>query len=226
MEKIIGLRNYRGYKLVKASADIDDMLRLNISISMEPTNSTNYIEKIFNKFNKIVWDVKVERLFPNSLELEGDNLRTYLKTSLENHFREVLEEKDLPFQDINLEDVDLSKYQSSSLKVIEQLTFFNNMPVPVKTKSFIQEYVDKIEEIELTKSQLRGIYAQFAEPIEEIQEYVMYIGPNDKYRGIVGKIVELRDDIAPNLVEFSNFKKDGSSAKFWSKEENLVRFFI
>ena len=55
MEKIIGLRNYRGYKLVKASADIDDMLRLNISISMEPTNSTNYIEKIFNKFNTRVY---------------------------------------------------------------------------------------------------------------------------------------------------------------------------
>lgn len=226
MEKIIAVRNYKGYKLIKASANIENALNMKLSITTERNSEYSFIDKVIEKLNMVIWDVKVERIFPDAINLEGNDLKDYIKEKLENHLREALEDRDLPFQEIELSDVDISKFNSTSTKVIHQLSFFNHMRIPEKTKAFVQEYVDKIEAIELTKAQLKGIYTQFAEPIEEVKEYVMYIGPNSKFKGAIGKIVGARDDEAPHLVEFPKVKDNGGSAKFWSKEENLIRFYI
>lgn len=227
MEKLISLRNNRGYTLVKMKAEMEDMLNLNFYASTSGTvNSLNAATNFIRKFNLIVWDVKVNRVFPEIDNFEGEDKIEYIRDSIEECFRNETENLDIPYQEINSIDYMFRFYKTDQKLKLKQLDCFNGMPIPEKTKSFVQDYLNTVESIELTKNQLKSIYTQYAEPIREFEEYVIYIGDNEKYKGLVGKIIQHRDDVAPNLVEFINAKGEGTVVKYWSKESNLVRFLV
>lgn len=225
MEKIVAYRNYKGISLVKVATELEDKLKMKILASGDGIVDTTL--DAFFKFNLVAWEAKVSRVFPEINNVSEENKHSYLKESLERHFGEIIKsEKDIEYREVDIDSVDISKYEGESAKVIEQLSFFNEMPVPAKTIDFIQGYVNKIQDVELNKSMLRKIYTKYSEPISELEEYVMYIGNNIDRMGCIGKIIDTRDDIAPYKVELFVRNSKGSLVKCWFKEKNLVRFYI
>lgn len=225
MEKIVAIKTNRGLKVGKLSAEINNALDMKIFVSRdEQVDSDIFISNFINKFNQIIWDVKLDRVFPNIDDYEGEEKREYIKDAIEDCFKKEIDNIDLPYDEIytvqNLE----RQFRSEDFIKLKQLEFFNQMPIPEKTKDFINGYLETVEEAEITNSQLKTIYTQFSEPVKEVQELVIYIGENSKYKGCVGTIIDHREDVAPNLIQFSNV--NGKTIKYWSKEENLIRFYI
>lgn len=225
MEKIIAAKTSRGVKIAKLSTDIQDSLNMRLFISQDEAPDSNVaIYEFSKKFNQIIWDVKLERVFPNIDNYEGEEKKQYIRESLEKCFNQEIENIDLPFTEVYGVDNLKRHFRNEAFIKLQQVEAFNGMPIPDKTKEFIGGYVETIDEVNFTESQLKSIYTQFAEPVKEVEEYVMYIGENDKYKGCVGRIVDVREDKAPHLVEFRNVQ--GKTCRYWSKEENIVRFYI
>lgn len=225
MEKIVAAKTSRGIKLAKLSTEIDGYLNMRLFITNDNViDSNGIIYGFVRKFNQIIWDVKHQRVFPDIDNYEGEEKKEYIRECMEKCFKDEIDNVDLPYNEIygvnNLE----RQFKSEDFIKLKQVEFFNAMPIPEKTKDFLNNYIDTIEEIEFSDSQLKNIYTQFSEPVKEVDEYVIYIGENSKYKGCVGKIIDNRDDVAPNLIEFNNI--NGKTIKYWSKEDNLVRFYI
>lgn len=225
MEKIVAVKTNRGIKIAKLVAEITDSLRMKLLISKdESVNSDIAVYEFTKKFNQIIWEVKLERVFPEIDSYEGYERTQYIQECMESCFQKEIDELELPFDEVygvsNLQ----RHFRSEDFIKLKQAECFDRMPIPEKTKSFISEYIKTIEEVSFTKSQLKNIYSKFAEPVKEAEELVIYIGENTKYRGCVGKVIDYRDDVAPNLIEFNNI--NGKTIKYWSKEENIVRFYV
>lgn len=225
MEKIVAAKTTRGLKLAKLSTNIDNSLNMQIFITGdEAINSTSTIYNFAKKFNQIIWEVKNERIFPRIDELEGEDKKEYIREAIENCFINEINEIDLPYSEVYGVDNLQRIFRSEDFIKLKQIEFFNGMPIPDKTKEFIGSYIETVENVEFTESQLKNIYTQFAEPVKEVEEFVIYIGENSKYKGCVGKIIDHREDVAPNLIQFDNI--NGKTFKYWSKEDNIVRFYI
>lgn len=227
MEKIVAFKNNRGIQLGKISTDTesDNFLRMRMFVSGGGTvNSYNAILNFANKFNQIVWDVKKERVFPRIDELEGEDREDYIREAIENCFINEINEIDLPYLEVYGVDNLQRNFRSEDFTKLRQIECFDRMPIPDKTKEFLNSYIETVESVQFTESQLKNIYTQFSEPVQEVEEYVIYVGENSKYKGCVGKIIDNREDVAPNLIQFDNI--NGKTFKYWSKEDNLVRFYI
>lgn len=228
VNKIIAYKNNR---VVKISAQLTDKLNFNLLESYKRNflSSEDIAYKVFKHFNEIPWNsksVRILNLNNPTQELQNDETKETMKKSLYSYLKDVEEDEyDLGFtnQDFYYLERD---YDCSQIDLIEQLGFFNNMPIPTKTIGFIEEYINQIEDISLSRQQLRKLYIENTAPMEEVQEYVMYIGPNEKFKGFVGRIVNHRDDTAPHLVEFYAKKSNGNNYKFWSMEQNLIKFYF
>lgn len=225
MERIVAAKTNRGLKLAKLSTNIDNSLNMQLFITREETiNSTETIYNFAKKFNQIIWEVKNERIFPKIDEFQGEDRKNYIREAIENCFINEINEIDLPYSEVYGVDNLQRNFRSEDFIKLKQIEFFNGMPIPDKTKEFISSYIETVEGVEFTESQLKNIYTQFAEPIKEVEEFVIYIGENSKYKGCVGKIIDHREDVAPNLIQFDNI--NGKTFKYWSKEDNIVRFYI
>lgn len=225
MERIVAAKTNRGLKLAKLSTNIDNYLNMQIFITGdEAINSTSTIYNFAKKFNQIIWEVKNERIFPRIDELEGEDKKEYIREAIENCFINEINEIDLPYSEVYGVDNLQRIFRSEDFIKLKQIEFFNGMPIPDKTKEFIGNYIETVENVEFTETQLKNIYTQFAEPVKEVEEFVIYIGENSKYKGCVGKIIDHREDVAPNLIQFDNI--NGKTFKYWSKEDNIVRFYI
>lgn len=222
---------YKGNRIIKFSAQLTDKLNFNLLESHRKNFllGEDLAYKIFNHFNAIPWNsksIRILKLNDPEQELQDDKTKNTMKKAIEKYLSEIEEdEHDLDFTSQEYYYLERD-YNCSQKDLIEQLGFFNDMPIPTKTISFLEGYVQQVEDIELSKQQLRKLYIENTAPMEEVKEYVMYIGPNDKFKGFVGEVIQHRDDIAPNLVKFYTLNEKGRNYKFWSKEENLVRFLF
>lgn len=227
-EKILA---YKNNKIVKISAQLTDKLNFNLLESYKRNflDSEDMAYKVFMFFNEIPWSRKsvgILNLSDSAQELIYDDTKKIIKKGLCKYLSDIeKDEYDLGFTSQEFSYLE-SAYNCTQMDLIEQLSFFNNMPIPTKTIDFIGGYVNQIEEISLSRQQLRKLYIEHTAPMEEAKEYVMYIGPNEKFKGFVGKIVQQREDEAPYLVEFYAEKANGKNYKFWSKNENLIKFYF
>lgn len=234
MEKIINVKSSKTIEILKTNIEIKDCLH------MDFFKSTNNLEggvlSCLQQFNSVIWDVKCNLIFPeiNNIEDEEEK-RKYLESSIEEHFSKLLSTRDIEYVQVNIDDIDTEKIDNESVEIAEQLSYFNYMPIPEKTKSFLQGYVDMFEEAEAPSIEdinLRKAYTVYAEPIREVEEYVMYIGQNPKYKGFVGKITGYREDTgreedkAPNRITFIENSNGQRLANFWAKDSNIIKFYI
>ena len=228
VNKIIAYKNNR---VVKISAQLTDKLNFNLLESYKRNflSSDDIAYKIFKHFNEISWSsksVRILNLNNPTQELQNDETKKIMKKSLYNYINE-LEENEYDLGFTNQEFYYLERdYECSQIDLIEQLGFFNNMPIPTRTIDFIEGYINQIEEISFSRQQLRKLYIENTAPMEEVQEYVMYVGPNANFKGFIGKIVQHRVDSPAHLVEFYAAKPNGKNYKFWSMEQNLIRFYF
>lgn len=234
MEKIINVKKSKNIEILKTNVEIRDCL------CMDFFKSTNKLEgdalSFLQQFNSVIWDVKCNLIFPEINNIEDiEERRKYLENSMEEHFSKLLSTRDIEYVQVRLEDIDTEKINNESIEIAEQLSCFNYMPIPEKTKSFLQEYVDMMEKAEAPSIEdvnLRSCYTFYSEPVREVEEYVMYIGENPKYKGFVGKITGYREDEgrdedkAPNRITFIENSNGERLPNFWAKDNNIIKFYI
>lgn len=232
MEKIINIKSTKQIEILKAKVKLQDCLCMDFEKS---TNSLDgNVLSYLKQFNSVIWDVKCNLIFPNINNIEdAEERRKYIEDSMEQHFSKLLAERDIKYTPVDIDYINLDEMDNKSCDIAEQLSCFNHMPIPAKTKSFLQEYVNLMEEAEapsIKDINIRKAYIQYSEPVREVEEYVMYIGDNTKYRGLVGVITGYREDNstdkAPNKITFIENSEGVRVANYWAKDDNIITFCI
>lgn len=232
MEKIIDIKKSKNIEILKTNLEIRDCLY------MDFFKSTNKLDgdvlSFLQQFNSVIWEVKCNLIFPEIDNIENEEeKRKYIEDCLEKHFSKLLSTRDIEYVQVNMDSIDTEKINNESIEIAEQLSCFNCMPIPEKTKSFLQDYVNMMEDAEspnIEDINLRNAYIYYAEPIREVEEYVMYTGENVKYKGMIGKITGYREDKgtdkAPNRITFIENSNGEKLPNYWAKDSNIIKFCI
>lgn len=227
MEKILSIKTNGRVEIIKANVNLDDCLHLDV---LENTARLDGETSDFlSQFNSVLWDVKCNIIFPELNNIEENNKQAYIKECLENHFSKLLSERDIKFRDLNFNYINLNNHESEALDIACQLNCFSDMPIPEKTKGFLEPYIEMLyasKGADMEKINKRNIYSYYSEPIRALEEYVIYIGDNLKYKGLIGVIIDTREDAAPNKVSFYPNSEGEKQNNLWTKENNIIRFYI
>lgn len=176
----------------------------------------NKIEDFIKDFNQIEWTTKFEDII-NLTEIEEDEIRQKIK----EYALEKTDLKQFTFDDFQFEDEHYNNvrlYTGKSIDIIDNIRFFPNNILPIEVIEMIKTFNDNIEYLDVENNPIESF-------VSGLNDYVIYMGPNEKYRGCIGKVVNERDNVASLLVEFPNkFRESGRIARFWSKPANLVTF--
>ena len=176
----------------------------------------NQIEEFISNFNALIWEEKASKVSTIDVGEDEDITRNKIKDY-------IVRETDLSqysIDDFVYKEEDLSNirsYDGDSINIIDNLKYFVNLILPKEVIDMLTDANDNIKYLDAS--------IPLSDFISGISEYVVYMGPNPKYRGCIGKIVKTRDDVASLLVEFPNkFRESGRIARFWSKPINVLSF--
>ena len=175
------------------------------------------INQIIDSFNIVSWEDKSRDL----LNLEDGEIEESIREKIKQYILEKADLSQYSFEDFVFSNEDMNNirnYEGESIDVIDNLKYFVGKILPIEVIEMIKVFEAGIKEINLEGKPLNSF-------VSGVKEYVVYMGPNEKYRGCIGKVVRQRDnDTATELVEFPNkFRESGRIARFWSKPENLVK---
>lgn len=175
------------------------------------------IENFINSFNAKLWEDKFNEILDEDITDENIVRNKVCEYVLKHTDLSKYTLDDFIFEEENIDNI--RKYNGPSIDVVDNMKYFLNVKLPTQVIDMLKEFSSNIEYIEKDGVSLESF-------LSGISEYVLYMGPNEKYRGCIGKIVDTREDPAPLLVEFPNkFRDSGRIARFWSKPSNLVKFF-
>lgn len=227
MEKLLTVKTGKEVDILKVEAELNECLSLKFYKNLGKLDGD--VSDLLSQFNSVAWEVKCNLIFPELNTIDDLNKNNYVKECLEVHFGKLLAQRDIKYLNVELENINVYRYDSEALDIAQQLSCFSEMPIPEKTKAFLQPYIEKLEASEgadMEKVNKRSIYSYYAEPIRPLEEYVMYIGDNPKYKGFVGIIIDHREDSAPNKISFLPDCNGYTLKNYWSKDSNLVKFYI
>lgn len=175
----------------------------------------NKINNFVCKFNSMLWQDKAVEILGTDCDGEEENIRDRVKSHVTN--KTDLSSCTLDDFEFTPESNDnIRQYNGDSIDVIDNIKYFAERILPKEAIDMIKTFEENIREIDIEKVPLNSL-------ISGISEYVIYMGPKEKYRGCIGKIVRQRDDVASELIEFPNkYRESGKIARFWSKPENIV----
>lgn len=176
----------------------------------------NKINNFVCKFNSMLWQDKAVEILETDCDGEEEE---YIRDKVKAH---VINKTDL--SSYTLDDFEFTpesndnirQYNGDSIDIIDNIQYFVERILPKEAIDMIKTFEQNIKEIDIEEVPLNTL-------ISGISEYVLYMGPNEKYRGCIGKIVKQRDDVASELIEFPNkYRESGKIARFWSKPGNIV----
>lgn len=109
----------------------------------------------------------------------------------------------------------LDKYEGTSLPLLKWISSFSNEILHHSIMCFVPDFVKKIESIEDAQLNFKDY---------SLDDYVLYMGANEKYRGCIGTIERRRDsEDSPTLVEFPGKNKSTkATGRFWCNDDNLL----
>ena len=205
----------------------NEILKINIEVETNHIKlnvETGVLMKVvdfINSFNTTALSEKNSEILVD----EANNQEISEETIREKFKQFVLDKNDVSqysYNDFIFSDESFEKirtYKGKSIDIVDNLRFFNRKILNRQTMEMVSSFIDTIEEIKIEQNTINDI-------VKGIREYVIYMGPNEKYRGCIGKVVRYReDDNATHLIEFPNkFRDSGRIARFWSKPENIVFF--
>lgn len=172
------------------------------------------IEEFINKFNSMLWEDKSSEILEEEITDEDvirNKVKEYVKKKTDLNL--------FTFDDFVFEEETFNNirgYNGDFIDVVDNMQYFTNKILPVQVLDMIKGFSENIEPISVEDVSLDSF-------LTGISDYVLYMGPNPKYRGCIGKVVKTREDAASQLVEFPNkFRESGNIARFWSKPVNIV----
>lgn len=176
----------------------------------------NKIEEFIKVFNVVSWEDKVKDILDNE-DTDENVVRNKIKEFIEKETDlNLFSFDDFVFEDENFNNI--RNYKGNSIDVVDNIRYFTNKVLPTQVIDMISDFAENIEGISIKDAPLNSF-------LTGISEFVLYMGPNEKYRGCVGRIVRTRDKASSLLVEFPNkFRESGNIARFWSKPENIISF--
>lgn len=195
---------------------------LDFKLEIETNHIKMYIKKgellkiteFINKFNSILWEDKFIDILSEEFTEEDvirDNVKEYIKKNTDLNLFTI---DDFVFEEESTDQI--RSYEGSSIDIVDNMKHFTNSILPAEVIDMIKDFSDNIDTICIKDVPLESF-------LNGISDFVLYMGPNPKYRGCIGKIVKTREDAASQLVEFPNkFRESGNIARFWSKPENIV----
>lgn len=215
INKIVGFNNEN---LLKVSLEIQtNHIKLKL-YKLKPQS----IEDFVLDFNNINWNQKYNKILRID-EFSEDSIFEITEEEIRELTVEYLEEKinNLNKRENWVEYPELSsnldKYKGTSLPLLKWISSFSNEILHHSIMCFVPDFVKKIESIEDTQLKLKDY---------SLDEYVLYMGANEKYRGCIGTIERRRDsEDSPTLVEFPGRNKStskGKTGRFWCNDDNLL----
>lgn len=195
---------------------------LDFKIEIETNHIKVYVKKgelpkiteFINKFNAILWEDKEPEILEEEITDEDiirNKVKDYVKKKTD---LSLFTFDDFVFEEENFNNI--RGYNGDFVDVVDNMKYFTNKILPVQVLDMIKGFSENIEPISVEDVSLDSF-------LTGISDYVLYMGPNPKYRGCIGKVVKTREDAASELVEFPNkFRESGNIARFWSKPENIV----
>lgn len=195
---------------------------LDFKIEIEANHIKVYIKKgelpkiveFINKFNAMLWEDKSSEILEEEIT-EEDVIRNKVKDYVKkNTDLSLFTFDDFVFEEESFNNV--RGYNGDFINVVDNMQYFTDKILPIQVIDMIKGFSENIEPISVEDVSLDSF-------LTGISDYVLYMGPNPKYRGCIGKIVKTREDAASQLVEFPNkFRESGNIARFWSKPVNIV----
>lgn len=197
---------------------------LNFEIEIEANHIKAYfkkgelhkIEEFIKSFNEADWETKTNNLISED-DTDENVIREKIKEFIEKETDlDLFSFDDLVFTEESIDRI--RDYKGKSIEIVDNMKYFTNRILPAEVLNMIADFTENIEPLSIEDVPLSTF-------LPGVSEYVLYMGPNEKYRGCIGKIVKTRDKAASQLVEFPNkFRESGNIARFWSKPQNLVNF--
>lgn len=174
------------------------------------------IEDFIKNFNSIEWEEKTNSILKED-DVDEETIRLKIKDYVEKETDlSSITTDDFVFDDESIDNV--KNYNGEHINVIDNMKYFTNRILPTQVIDMLNDFNNNIEDISNKDVAITSM-------LSGMSDFVLYMGPNQKYRGCIGKHVKTRDDEASLLIEFPNkYRDSGKIARFWSKPSNLVNF--
>ena len=192
------------------------VLRANISIEENKVcvnlekglNQT--LQEYFDRVQNLSWSDKIDLLKENNITFTEENLNEKIAEYISKDLFDEVNVDDFVFTEESLSNS--KKYKGSNINVIDNLNYFVDKELPLQ----VVELLDRIVKENITEEYGNEI-------INQMNDVVMYIGPNKKYKGCIGMIGQKRNDSASELVEFpEKFNDNGTLCMYWVEPSNLI----
>lgn len=200
---VVGFRNG---SILRANISVEGN---RINVNLEKGLNAN-LQEYFEKIQSLSWSDKINLLKEHNIDFSEENLNQKIAEYIS---------KDL-FDDVNIDDftfteesiLNAKKYKGSKMSIIDNLNYFLDKELPTQ----VIELLDGIIKENITEE-----YSE--EVINQMNNVVMYVGPNEKYKGCIGMIGQRRNDSASELVEFpGKFNENGTLCMYWVEPSNLI----
>lgn len=210
--KIVGVNSKN---LLKVSLEIQTN---HIKMKLNKLRPESIEEKILN-FNQISWSKKLGMILKNTniqddeINLTEKDIRDMVLNYLKNNV--IVEDKVESWKECPEVSVNIEKYHGPSIPLIKWLYNFSNEILDESIMKFVPDIVMDIKDIQ---------YDDVETKTEYLDEYVLYMGAMDKYRGCIGLIEKTRNDAeAPTLVAFpGKSKTTNAPGRLWCNNDNLM----
>lgn len=200
---VVGFRNG---SILRANISIEEN---RINVNLEKGFSEN-LQEYFEKIQRLSWSDKINLLVENNISFSEENLNEKIAEYASKDLFESINIDDFTFTEESLANA--KKYKGSKMGIIDNLNYFSNKELPTQ----VIELLDRIIKENITEE-----YSE--EVINQMNNVVMYVGPNEKYKGCIGMIGQRRNDSASELVEFPcKFNENGTLCMYWVEPSNLI----
>lgn len=185
-----------------------------IKLKLSKLSPISTIDSI-NRFNSLKWEDKLKEVLRESnisdvTSLTEDDIRNLVSSHIKSFQEKVVALKSEDEFEKNILD-----YTGPSLYLVKWLYTFSNEILHDSVMEFVPAIVSKIDEVErplkIEKDSLPD-------------NYILYMGPKEKYRGCVGEIVDTRPDNENPTLIYCEKTAGGNNAsgKLWCSDCNLM----
>ena len=200
---VVGFRNS---SILRANVIIEGN---KIDVTLE-NGCNEQLQNYFTNIQQLSWSEKVNMLIENNISFSEENLNQKVAEYISKDLFDSINIDDFVFTEESLANA--KKYKGNKMPIIDNLNYFVNKELPTQ----VVEMLDNIIKENLTEE-----YSN--EVINQMNNVVMYVGPNEKYKGCIGMIGQRRNDSASELVEFpGKFNPSGTLCMYWVDPANLI----
>lgn len=178
----------------------------------------NRVQKLIREFNLIDYDIKASNILCGIDSTKKEDVRdAFVNFILNEVFNREVDIIDFDIEE-GVREV-ARNFQGENIDLIDNLYAFNGNNLPMEVIELVKSQMTNLSEIDIKNIDVE-------DKNKEIEDWCIYLGNNEKYKGCIGKVVRYREQRqTSHLVECPNkFKDSGSQGRVWANPKNLVFF--